>query len=312
MTKLKAWIHAFRLRTLPLSLSGILVGSFASKAVGCWNLTIFVFALLTTVLFQILSNLANDLGDSQKGADNAQRVGPQRAVQSGVISMREMKIAVGIFSFLSFVSAGILIYVSAAGKPVSFWIFYAVLAVFCVLAAITYTVGKRAYGYHGLGDVFVFVFFGLVSVLGVFHLYQHTFEFAQFNWSNVLPAITIGCLSAAVLNLNNMRDRLNDSQVGKRTIVVLLGGEKAKIYHSLLLIGGLFSFTFYVFQYHPTNKWMMMTFLPQLFLIMHLRKVMLTQEPTEFDPELKKVALSTFALSLLFAIAIQLQLVYGS
>ena len=306
MTKTKAWIHACRLRTLPLSLSGIILGSFVAKSKGFWDTKIFIFALLTTVLFQVLSNLANDLGDSQKGADNDGRIGPERAVQSGLISMKEMRSAVILLSVLSFVSAGTLIYFSSLNKSISFWLFYAVLAVFCVLAAITYTVGKRAYGYHGLGDFFVFIFFGFVSVVGVYHLYLSEFSFSTFQFENLLPASTIGFLSMAVLNLNNMRDRTNDANVGKRTLVVQLGGEWAKFYHAFLILGGIACFTIYVFQFQSENKWMTLSLLPLIFLIAHLRKAMSIVQERNFDPELKKVALSAFALSVLFALAIVL------
>lgn len=307
MTKSQAWIHALRLRTLPLSLSGIILGSFVAKSAGYWNTMIFVLAMITTILFQILSNLANDLGDSQKGADNAGRVGPQRAVQSGVISVAEMKKAVTFTSLLSLISAGLLIFWSAQGKAMTFWITYGILAVFCVLAAITYTVGKKAYGYNGLGDVFVFIFFGLVSVLGVYNLYPSEINWSSFEWSNLLPAATIGLLSVAVLNLNNMRDRINDSQVGKNTLVVKLGPKYSKMYHAFLIYGGIITHTIFVISFNAENEFAVISLLPCLLLIVHLRKVMATVDARNFDPELKKVALSTFAISVLFAVAVILE-----
>lgn len=304
MTKSKAWVHAFRLRTLPLSLSGIILGSFIARSAGYWNSEIFGFALLTTVLFQILSNLANDLGDSQKGADNAGRVGPERAVQSGLISMKEMRNAVILFALLSFASAAYLVYIGTRDKSAGTLFTYGILAVFCILAAITYTVGKRAYGYHGLGDVFVFIFFGLVSVLGVYNLYLASFSWADFRWENLLPASTIGLLSVSVLNLNNMRDRSNDSKVGKRTMVVKMGADAAKFYHAFLVFGGIATYAVYIFEYHHGNKWALLSLLPVIVLVGHLRKVMRTTDERGFDPELKKVALSTFAISVLFAVGI--------
>lgn len=304
MTKSKAWLHAFRLRTLPLSFSGIIFGSFIAYGAGLWNTLIFVFAMLTTVLFQILSNLANDLGDSLKGADNAGRVGPERAVQSGVISLKEMKNAVILFSILSFISAGLLIYFSAQDKSASFWIAYAILAVFCVIAAITYTIGKRAYGYNGLGDLFVFIFFGLVSVLGVYNLYPSEFNWTDFRWENFLPATTIGLLSVGVLNLNNMRDRQNDARVGKRTMVVKLGGDVAKVYHGILILGAIISCMVYVVYFQPHNRWMYLLLIPMIILFIHIRTVMQITSEKDFDPELKKVALSAFITSILFAVAV--------
>ena len=226
------WISALRLRTLPLSISGILVGSFIAVFQGYWDPVIFALALSTTLLFQILSNLANDLGDSLKGADNSERVGPMRAVQSGSISKSAMKNAVVLTALLSFLSAGFLIYFGTQNLSASSVYIYIGLAIASVFAAITYTIGKKAYGYNGLGDVFVFVFFGLVSVIGVYPLFSDS-----LSWILILPAITIGFLSTAVLNLNNMRDRENDEKVGKRTLVVKLGAANAKKYHYFLIIG---------------------------------------------------------------------------
>lgn len=297
MTKTKAWLNAFRLRTLPLSLSGIILGSFIAFAAGYWNTAIFVLSLVTTLLFQILSNLANDLGDSQKGADNAERIGPARTVQSGLISLSEMKKAVILFSILGAVAAAALIYIGTQGMSSNILGLYAVLAILCILAAITYTIGKRAYGYSGFGDIFVFIFFGLVSVLGVYSLYSKTFD-----WQIVAPACTIGLLSTAVLNLNNMRDRINDAKVGKRTMVVKIGPNAAKLYHALLILGALAGMTWFLFQQHAMAVFIAL--LPFVILLLHLRKVMRTKEEQEFDPELKKVALSTFGIAVLFTIGV--------
>ena len=292
--KIKSWLSAFRLRTLPLSLSGIILGSFIAKEHGFWDGSIFVFALLTTLFFQVLSNLANDLGDSQKGTDNEHRIGPMRTVQSGEISQKEMKVAVVIFSVLSLLSAAYLINISAVGMNQEMISIYGVLAILSILAAITYTIGKRAYGYSGFGDVFVFVFFGLVSVLGSYSLFTK-----HFNWEVVVPAITIGMLSTAVLNLNNMRDRINDSNAGKITIVVKLGKEKAKKYHMFLILLAIASIILLVGHFGLLQY---LFLLPVGFLSAHLRKVFSTQNEKDFDPELKKVALTTFGISILYAI----------
>lgn len=309
MTKLKTWVHAFRLRTLPLSFSGIILGSFIAYSHSLFDSCIFGFAMLTTVLFQVLSNLANDLGDTLKGADNMERVGPERAVQSGKITVNEMKRAVGIFGLLSFCSASVLIYLSSSGKPSAFWIIYGGLAALCILAAITYTIGKKAYGYLGLGDFFVFIFFGLVSVIGVYYLYVPgvVLEQGTIYWELLLPASIIGFLSAAVLNLNNMRDRVNDQKVGKKTLVVKIGGDVAKLYHSVLVLAAILCMFFYVKNYYPSNKWMYLLAVPGLVLILHLRKVMGIRYEKDFDPELKKVALSAFSASILFALAVYLK-----
>lgn len=297
MSKSKAWISALRLRTLPLSLSGILLGSGVAHYNGYWNTTIFVLALLTTILFQIVSNLANDLGDGIKGTDNENRIGPERAVQSGLISQKEMKTAVIFTSLLSLLSAIALIYFGSANMPNSIIIFYVVLAIACIAAAIMYTVGKKAYGYHGMGDIMVFIFFGVVSVLGVYSLYAKSFLDA-----NILLAIFVGLLSTAVLNLNNMRDYQNDAKSNKNTLVVKMGPNNAKFYHVLLIITALVSLTLFLDRLREPVAFL--TLLPSILLFVHIRKVMQTKNPKDFDPELKKVALSTFAISLITTIVL--------
>ena len=292
MTKKQAWLEAFRLRTLPLSLAGIIVGSGYAYYTNHWDTTIFVFAMITTVLFQILSNLANDLGDSLKGTDNEQRVGPMRAVQSGQITKKQMKIAVTITSILSFSSAAILIKLGSKNLSTEFILFYFVLALLCILAAITYTIGKKAYGYLGLGDLMVLFFFGFVSVLGVYPLYAKSIDFIL-----ILPAFSIGLLSTAVLNLNNMRDIENDRTSNKNTFVVKIGSKNAKTYHSLLIIAAFWSqFSFVLL----TEKLILLiSLIPFILLFIHLKTVRNNQEPRLLDPELKKVALSTFFMAIL-------------
>lgn len=294
--KIKAWIQAARLRTLPLSLSGIIIGSFAAYTKGFWDCQIFTLAMLTTLFLQVLSNFANDLGDSYKGADNAYRVGPKRAIQSGKISQVAMGIAVIIMSLLSLGTAIPLIYIGTSEMPEEVLWTYIFLAIACVLAAITYTLGKKAYGYNGLGDLMVFIFFGLVSVLGVYTLYSKVFDV-----SIIGLALTIGLLSVAVLNLNNMRDHENDANVGKNTIVVKMGFSKAKYYHSILIIGAFLGLLATI----VLNQWWvsLIALAPFIVLFIHLRKVQITDEPKELDPELKKVALSTFAIAVLFLIS---------
>jgi 1,4-dihydroxy-2-naphthoate octaprenyltransferase len=293
----KDWLHAFRLRTLPLSLSGIIVGSMLALYNGHWNTAVFVLALVTTLLFQILSNLANDLGDTLKGADNQDRVGPARAVQSGAISIASMKRAVAINSILSFISAGLLIWTGTKNLSASIASFYIVLAVFCVLAAITYTIGKRAYGYHGFGDLFVFIFFGCVSVIGVYPLLAN-----ELAYELIFPAITIGALSTAVLNLNNMRDQVNDAAVGKRTLVVNLGAQKAKAYHLLLFIVAMTSWVLFLLM---TQHWLgLISCFPFVLIARHMAFTVRNNEPRAFDPELKKVTLSTFFTAVFYAISV--------
>jgi 1,4-dihydroxy-2-naphthoate octaprenyltransferase len=309
MTKRQAWLQAIRLRTLPLSVSGIIVGSGMANVLLSLNnpdndsyfWEIFGLALVTTICFQILSNLSNDLGDTQKGTDNKNRVGPTRAVQSGLISQNEMKIAIYIFAILSLISATGLIYFSSQNLTPELILFYAVLAIICVLAAITYTVGKNAYGYRGLGDLMVFLFFGLVSVLGVFSHYGNGFE-----WLVFFPAITIGLWSTAVLNLNNLRDHVNDKKSSKNTTVVKLGFQRAKFYHAFLILGGFAAWLLVIatFAFLTFNFLLSLALVPSLLLFPHLKRVFLNENPRELDSELKKVALITFSSSILFAILI--------
>lgn len=295
MTKKQAWLEAIRPRTLPLSLAGIIMGSGIAFHLGFVNWIIFALALLTTIAFQILSNLANDFGDGVKGTDNEQRIGPMRAVQSGVISAAQMKQAVILLVILSVLSAASLIWIGTRDMPIETIIYYGILAVLSIVAAITYTVGKRAYGYHGLGDIMVFIFFGLVSVLGVYSLFAKTFD-----WWNLLPAFCIGLLSTAVLNLNNMRDYASDQKSGKNTLVVKMGINVAKLYHSLLILVALGCQVGFIS--HQETPLLFVSLLPGIVLLLHIRKVMATKNPKEFDPELKKVALSTFGIALLYFI----------
>lgn len=300
MTTIKDWIHAARLRTLPLSIAGIITGSAAAFALGKWNGTVFVLALCTTLLFQILSNLANDLGDTLKGADNANRVGPTRAVQSGAISPATMKKAVIFTAILCFISALVLIYVGSQLLSQTALIGYVLLALACIVAAILYTVGKKAYGYNGMGDLFVFLFFGLVSVLGVYPLFGN-----ELTWVLMLPAITIGNYSTAVLNLNNMRDQENDAHVGKNTLVVKWGNEAAKKYHALLFIIGFLTWTSFLILTNNTLGFI--SLLPFILFLKHLKFVRNNSIPRALDSELKKVALGTFFTSVLYFISVIIQ-----
>jgi 1,4-dihydroxy-2-naphthoate octaprenyltransferase len=299
--KIKAWLNAARLRTLPLSVSGIIVGSGLAAVLDKWDGLIFSLARLTTIGFQVVSNFANDLGDSQKGTDNEHRVGPKRTIQAGLLSQEEMKIGIFITVLISISSAVSLIYISADNLSSQAFLIYMVLAGLCILAAITYTVGKNAYGYRGLGDLMVFIFFGLVSVLGVFQLYGLSFE-----WLALFPAITIGLWSTAVLNLNNLRDIENDRKSKKNTMIVQLGFKKGKFYHAFLIITGALAWwtTVYFLATISENPFLFLSLVPSIFLFVHLKKVFLTSVPASLDPELKKVALLTFFSSLLFAIAL--------
>lgn len=295
---MKHWIEAARVRTLPLSVSGILVGSFYAMSQAIFNWKIIIFALATTVCLQVLSNFANDYGDGVKGTDNDDRVGPKRAIQSGAITPQAMKVAIFFMSLLTLLSALSLIYFSFKGKYLWYSLLFFVLGILAIASAIRYTVGKNAYGYRGYGDVFVFIFFGLVSTFGVYFMFSK-----EIDWLLLLPATAIGFLSVGVLNLNNMRDEESDRKVGKNTIVVQMGGKWAKIYHFFLIIMAMilvvlfgllkdFNFDQYLFlvAYFPLTR--------------HLITVYRNKDPKFLDPELKKLALSTFLLSVLLSLAL--------
>ena len=302
---MKHWIEAARLRTLPLSVSGIIVGSMYALAnptndvltpTEVFNWKLFTFAILTTLGLQILSNFANDYGDGIKGTDNEDRVGPKRTIQSGVITPQAMKRAIILTSGLTLFSAIYLIYLAFGAHNLGYSLFYLILGIAAIASAIRYTVGNSAYGYRGFGDVFVFVFFGLVSTLGVNFLYSK-----QLDAILILPATAIGFLSVAVLNLNNMRDEASDRKSGKNTLVVKMGIENAKKYHYFLIIGAMFLVLIFAVlnDFHFDQYLFLIAYLP---LVKHLITVRKNQNNKLLDPELKKVALSTFGLSVLLAL----------
>ena len=231
---MKHWIEAARVRTLPLSVSGIIVGSFYAMSQGMFNWNIVTFALLTTLGLQILSNFANDYGDGVKGTDNKDRVGPMRAIQSGMITPNAMKKAIGLTAVITLTFAVLLIYFAFKESYLLYSLFFLMLGIVAIASAIRYTVGKGAYGYRGFGDLFVFIFFGMVSTFGVYFMFSKNMD-----WLLLLPATAIGFLSVGVLNLNNMRDEESDRKAGKNTIVVKMGGENAKKYHFFLVISAM-------------------------------------------------------------------------
>lgn len=296
--KIRAWISAMRLRTLPLSIAGIITGTAMAYKVGNFDMSIFTLAILTTLGFQILSNFANDYGDGVKGTDNEERIGPKRAMQSGILSEKELKNGIIFTAILTILISLALIYNAFGAENFVLSIVFFLLGCSAILAAVRYTVGKSAYGYKGMGDIFVFIFFGLVAVVGSYFLYSHELSFIHF-----LPATAVGLLSTAVLNLNNMRDRVPDSRVGKNTLAVVLGERGSKMYHTLLILLPLLATLIYLYV---TNFWQWAAIACIMFipLILHLVRVLKNDSPALLDPELKKVALSTFAFSILFALGL--------
>lgn len=298
--KFDAWVHAARPRTLPLAFSSSLMGSFVAWHDGRFNWAVFALALLTTLFLQILSNLANDYGDSVNGADNPERVGPARTVQSGAISLHEMKTAIIITSALGFISGILLIGAGIGFRPSTGWLAFLGLGITALAAAIMYTAGSKPYGYIGLGDLFVFLFFGLTGVMGTYYLHTQTLNAALW-----LPATALGLLSTAVLNLNNMRDVKGDELSRKRTLVVIMGSFKAKIYHAVMIGGALLTLVVWcLLNYrHPMQFIFLIT---AIFFVNHLIVVFRNKVPAELDPQLKKLALATFATVIIFGISIML------
>ncbi|AOW20243.1 1,4-dihydroxy-2-naphthoate polyprenyltransferase [Urechidicola croceus] len=293
---IKHYIQAARLRTLPLSISGIIVGSTLAHSQGLFDWKIFFLAILTTIGFQVLSNFANDYGDGVKGTDNEDRIGPKRALQSGVISPKQMLNAMKITGVITLIIALLLIYFSFGKENFGYSVLFFFLGISSIVAAIKYTVGKNAYGYSGLGDVFVFLFFGLLSVCGSYFLFTK-----QLNFTIFLPAASIGLLSAGVLNLNNMRDRESDAKVGKNTLVVKIGDEFAKYYHYYLIISAFLLALLYVMIHYKSyiQFLFLIAFIP---IFKHLYVVSKNMNPKKLDPELKKLALSTFLFAILLGL----------
>lgn len=292
----KAWIHAFRLRTLPLALACIGMGGFLAAAAGKFDAVLFGLCCLTTIFLQVLSNLANDYGDSMHGADHEGRKGPARAVQSGVISASQMRNAVILFAVLS-LGCGLLLLWVSFGTHWDKLILFLGLGMLSIAAAIGYTVGKKPYGYLGLGDVSVLIFFGFVGVLGSYYLFTHSLSAKE-----ILPALSCGFFSIAVLNINNIRDIDSDRQAGKFSIPVRIGKVKAVRYHWFLLAGGVLSACGYlVLQYRSTWQWLFILSVPLLIK----NGISVNNRPSEeLDPFLKQMALSTLLFVLLFGLGL--------
>ncbi|MDE6450825.1 MAG: 1,4-dihydroxy-2-naphthoate octaprenyltransferase [Odoribacter sp.] len=295
MNKTKYYITSFRLRTLPLSLSGVFLGTLLAAAQGSFRTLPFWLAVVTTLCLQILSNLANELGDLQKGTDNAMRLGPIRSIQSGALTLKEFKRTILLFIILSACFGSALVYTAFSSLFNRDGLMMLALGAAAIIAAIKYTAGKGAYGYHGFGDLFVFLFFGLLSVTGSWFLMTQKLHFSIF-----LPATAIGLLSTGVLNLNNMRDIENDKTCHKLTIPVWIGLPKAKIYHFCLITGAFLAMTGYMFIGEFILRHGLFWLTLPLFII-HLKQVS-NARGRKLDSQLKVLSLSTLLFALLAGI----------
>lgn len=289
MILLRTWLRAARLRTLPLSFSGILIGSaFALNE--NFNFFIFFSCLIITVLFQVISNFANDLGDAIKGVDDHTRIGPKRGIQSGLITKAQMKKAIVFLCFMAlFMVLQLLINIDLRRIELMFFLSFGIVAIW---AAIAYTIGKKPYGYRALGDLMVFLFFGLLAVVGTFYLHLR-----RINLDVLFIAFAIGALAVAVLNLNNMRDREDDALKNKITMAVILGADKSKKYQMLLLIVSLLTFLIGITL--SGRFWYFIAMLPLIRLVGHVNRIKQIENNVDFDPELKVIAISSFMSSLL-------------
>ena len=290
---LKIWVQGARLRTLPLSVSGIIMGNALALNHNDFSFIIFLLSILTAIAFQIVSNFANDYGDGIKGTDNEERIGPKRVLQQGLLTLENLKRGIFVSVVVSIILSITLIYESLGVNKLLFSVLFILLAIGAVAAAIKYTVGANPYGYSGLGDLFVFIFFGWVSVIGSYFL-----QINSIDLSIVLFATSIGLLSVAVLNLNNMRDIENDFNSSKITLAVRLGGYKAKIYHYFLISIAIILFFIGIGEQPLLIKTIYTLVFVPLFL--HLYRVFNVKEPKQFDPELKKLALTIFFISIVF------------
>lgn len=290
------WIHAFRLRTLPLAFSCIIMGSGLAMADGQSNMIVFVLALITTFFLQVLSNFANDYGDFVKETDNEERVGPDRAMQLGLITKDEMVKAMWVIAVLCSIFGVWLIYEGTLGLNFESAGLFAVLGLTAMGAAVKYTIGKNPYGYVGLGDIFVFLFFGWLGVIGSYFLHTHSFDFMV-----LLPASAIGFFTTAVLNVNNMRDHEADEKSGKNTLVVRIGIVRAKRYHFILNFLGILFVVLY------TNSYMRAVWFILSGIILFIKpawEILRNKDHTSFDPYLKKQAIATFLFTIIFVVGL--------
>ncbi|MCX8807459.1 1,4-dihydroxy-2-naphthoate polyprenyltransferase [Vibrio parahaemolyticus] len=297
---LQIWLEAARPKTLPLALVSILTGSVLAYSAGHFSLTIAIMAFATATLLQILSNLANDYGDAVKGTDNENRLGPQRAMQTGAVSAKQMKQAI-IFNIVLTVISGLVLVFYALSSPESIITFIG-LGILAIIAAIAYTMGSKPYGYVGLGDISVFLFFGLLGVSGTYFLHTGHVDTTLF-----LPALGCGLLAVAVLNINNMRDIENDRECGKRTVAVRLGQHKAKQYHFILLGGAILAFAAYLLiQDKPL--WISLPFLLSVYVVIHHGKAVWdTEKPAQIAPMLPVIVKCSLVTNVLFATIVVVQ-----
>ncbi|WP_341656081.1 1,4-dihydroxy-2-naphthoate octaprenyltransferase [Blattabacterium cuenoti] len=288
--KLKYWIRAARIHTLPLSFYGITLSFLISQSRKNVSLISYILCVITALLLQILANFSNDYGDSITGVDNYKRIGPKRTIQCGFISLLEMKKAIFIFSVLSFFSGFFLFCKTLLWNYIFIFFIYFIGIFICIYSSIRYSVGYSPYGYiTGMGDLFVMIFFGIFSVEGSYFLYTHTLCMDIFFLS-----LYIGFLNVGVLNINNMRDLDNDYENRKYTIPVWLGIKYAKLYHTFVILTSIFLGGYFIFLNQKSiYQWIFFIFI-SIFLILHILKIIFIKENKLFNLELKKLVILIF------------------
>ena len=296
--QLKPWIIAARLRTLPLAVSNILLGSFLAYNQGKFSIIILLLGLATAVFLQVLSNFANDYGDFINGADEKRISKYERVLQSGKISPKQMRWMLIILTLLTFVTGiSLIIFAANALGTIALVVFFGI-GILCIIAAITYTIGKKPYGYIGMGDIAVFIFFGIVGVCGIYVL-----QTRQWDWHVLLPAASFGLLSVGVLNINNIRDLESDRISGKKTLVVRIGLEKAKIYHTwLILIAVILGIVSTLLDFHSAFQLLYLLTIP--FFIMNVYRVRSSEYSGKLDDELRNLSLTAFFFSVTYGLGL--------
>ncbi|WP_439234769.1 1,4-dihydroxy-2-naphthoate polyprenyltransferase [Lonepinella koalarum] len=295
MATMKAWFDTIRPKTLPLAVAIILTGSALAQWHGTLNWSVTLLCLLTATLLQIVSNFANDYGDFQKGSDTAERIGPLRGIQQGQMTATQLRYGLIAVCIASFISGASLI--ALAYETTQDLIAFAILGVLAILAAITYTVGKKPYGYLGLGDISVFLFFGLLAVCGTYYLQAHSLD-----WSIFLPAAACGFLSTAVLNINNLRDIEQDRKAGKNTLIVRIGAENGRIYHCILLSSAVLCYAIFAIVHKPLL--LMIIAIIAVLLAKHARFVYQQKDPMALRPMLGKMSMLALVSTVLFSLGL--------
>ena len=297
-SKINIWLQAFRLRTLPLALANAVMGSFLALADGGFRWSVCILTILTITFLQILSNLANDYGDAISGKDTKERVGPQRVTATGMVTREAIKKMIIAFVALAIISGTALVLIGLNNFSWKQLLIFFGLGLAAIVAAIKYTMGKNPYGYKGLGDIFVFIFFGLVGVIGTYYLHTHWLEISLF-----YPAAAIGLLSTGVLNINNLRDIETDAKTGKNTLAVKNGPNFAKAYHLVLVVAALvFAGAYTITEYYSPWQWLFLLSAP--LFIRNIIRVYLHKLPEQLNNELKNLALATFFFAISFGIGL--------